>query len=295
MRKGETIKSMTDRVHVVRVQEADELWETVNQACVLVQRLNVKLVVIDSLTAIFRGDFRGSSIVDMKDRAEMLLQLAARMKKCSHEYECAFVLVNQVTAAMSNDSAASVVTYVPSRLHSYIEECSVKASLGMTWSNCVNDRVMIHRCRHHVLEIVVESTESEKENNNNTRRRRNKTKINEGRLRMFHIVLSSHASPSSVCFFRVQTEGIVGIPEDRVRLSYRNTAISSSSFSRVEAPRVEEEEEKGMNLVVEETRVRNRDDETAVVVVPEKKKRRTKKKKISIADSKPTEKVLIPC
>ena len=115
-KRTNTIEEMTVRVQVVRVQEADELCQTVNQACVLVQRLNVKLVVIDSLTAIFRGEFKGSSIVDMKDRAEMLLQLAARMKRCSHEYGCAFVVVNQVTAEMSNETSS----IIPSRFMSYV-------------------------------------------------------------------------------------------------------------------------------------------------------------------------------
>ena len=256
-----TVKAMTDRVHVVRVQEADELWQTVNQACLLVQRLNVKLVVIDSLTAIFRGEFKGSSIVDMKDRAEMLLQLAARMKRCSHEYGCAFVVVNQVTAAMSNENNF----IIPSRFMSYIEQVSVKASLGMTWSNCVNDRIMIHRCRVHVAERVL-LTEKE---NRKTRSRRSKTET--GRLRMFHTVLSAHASSSAVCFFRVQTEGIIGIPEDRVSLSYGGSSV---------VVRQEEEE-----AVLSERKEVEKD----VVVVREKKR-------IKITTpSLTTERAMVPC
>ena len=260
-----TVKSMTDRVHVVRVQEADELWETVNQACVLVQRLNVKLVVIDSLTAIFRGEFRGSSIVDMKDRAEMLLQLAATMKRCSHEHGCAFVVVNQVTAAMSNEN----MFLIPSRFMSYIEQFSVKASLGMTWSNCVNDRIMIHRCRHHVAEKL----NAEKEN----AARRNRSK-ERGRLRMFHTVLSSHTSSSSVCFFRVQKEGIVGMPEDRVCLSYGGSRVIQS----------EEKCELLSEIVVTEEKV----------VATEEERRVPVKKRIKITSTPQTtttERAMVPC
>ena len=126
---------------------------------------------------------------------------------------------------------------------------------------------MIHRCRVHVAERVTEK-ENEKP------RSRKKTKIETGRLRMFHTVLSAHASSSAVCFFRVQTEGIIGIPEDRVSLSYGGSRL-----------RQQQEEE----VVLSERNITEREEvEKDVVVVREKKR-------IKITAPSSTERTMVPC
>ena len=110
------------------------------------------------------------------------------------------------------------------------------------------------------------------EKENEKTRSRRKTKIETGRLRMFHTVLSAHASSSAVCFFRVQTEGIIGIPEDRVSLSYGGSRV------------VQQEE-----VVLSERNITEREEvEKNVLVVREKKR-------IKITAPSSTERTMVPC
>eukprot|EP00940_MAST-03C_sp_MAST-3C-sp2_P003170 g3170.t1 len=82
--------NMMDRVHIVRVNEPTDLWGVLRKVPLLINHRNVRLIVIDSIAALFRGEFQGSSAADMQSRAQMMLQLAARMKRISRQHgECA--------------------------------------------------------------------------------------------------------------------------------------------------------------------------------------------------------------
>jgi len=87
----------------------------------------VKLVVVDSLAAILRPEFRKKNAVsEMKTlltRSLWFLKTSQLLRRLAAEFSCAVVVVNQVSNG----------------------EKDKRASLGLTWSNCVNSRIMLSR------------------------------------------------------------------------------------------------------------------------------------------------------
>ena len=96
----------------------------------------IGLVVVDSVAAVFRGDF-GAGRADLIERKDWFFHLGALMKRLSVWHNITFVVVNQMTSAMSEDGAAgSGGGALPDR----------KPALGMSWASCVNTRCVVVRC-----------------------------------------------------------------------------------------------------------------------------------------------------
>lgn len=188
------VREMTDRVHVLRAHEPSELWNALRlHLPKLMRYCTVGLVVIDSVTAPFRGEFKGGSAKDMKSRAQMLLQLAARMKCLSETHGVAFVVTNQVTAIVESGGSSSSSGAVA---YHRTDGPSVKAALGLTWSNCVNARVMIRRCQATPHRTLADNN------------------VSSSQLRVMTVSLSSHLASDVAAFFQIDTRGVVGVRRD---------------------------------------------------------------------------------
>ena len=105
-----------------RVSDAESLWYTI---CEKLPRLlaagHIKLIIVDSIAAVFRGEFSGQD--GMIDRNSWYFGLSSMMQRLSHQFNCMFVIANQV----STDPATG----------------RLKPALGLSWSACINQRFFI--------------------------------------------------------------------------------------------------------------------------------------------------------
>jgi DNA-repair protein XRCC3 len=71
---------LLDNVFVEPAETADDLWELLHQRVpVLVRAHGVRLVVIDSIAAVFRADFRNNR-AELSERKDWFFGLASAMK-----------------------------------------------------------------------------------------------------------------------------------------------------------------------------------------------------------------------
>ncbi|XP_039289215.1 DNA repair protein XRCC3-like [Nilaparvata lugens] len=82
----------------------------------------IRLVVIDSITAVFRGEY--SQAGDMKTRAQHIRSIGYQLHKLARKHDIAILCINQVNSTMNN-------RLVP--------------ALGLAWSNLVTTRLQITR------------------------------------------------------------------------------------------------------------------------------------------------------
>jgi DNA-repair protein XRCC3 len=82
----------------------------------------VRLVVIDSITAVFRG-ISVESVVEAGDRTRIMFEMVNHMRILAKKYKAVFILINQMTANMQLDA---IQENIP--------------ALGLAWSACVNQR-----------------------------------------------------------------------------------------------------------------------------------------------------------
>mmetsp|Transcript_13364 Transcript_13364/g.34034 ORF Transcript_13364/g.34034 Transcript_13364/m.34034 type:complete len:178 (+) Transcript_13364:592-1125(+) len=97
----------------------------------------VRLIVIDSIAALFRTYMDDN----LPQRSALLMSLAAEMKRISEQMHVAFIVVNQVTDSFGEDDSGAPPPAAGQQ--------AKRAALGLTWSHCVNTRVLLSRDTPH--------------------------------------------------------------------------------------------------------------------------------------------------
>ncbi len=83
-----------DNVVVVRVQNTDQQVLTADRADKLIQEKNIKLIIVDSLTSLFRAEFLGRGALN--ERQQKLNSHIHRLALLANKYNLAVYITNQV-------------------------------------------------------------------------------------------------------------------------------------------------------------------------------------------------------
>ncbi|XP_015273279.1 PREDICTED: DNA repair protein XRCC3 [Gekko japonicus] len=141
---------------------------------VLLARGMVRLVVIDSIAALFRCEFAAK---DSVLKAKYLQTFGAKLHRLSSTFRTPVVCINQVTdtmgEALTDDHSSPCST-----------GRSVVPALGITWSNQLLMRLMVSRTGH-----LVQPAGST--------------------LRIMRVVFAPHL-PQSACYYTVNAQGVKG-------------------------------------------------------------------------------------
>ncbi|XP_074765408.1 DNA repair protein XRCC3 isoform X2 [Athene noctua] len=143
----------------------------------LLTRGMVRLVVIDSIAALFRCEF---GVSDSVMKARYLQTFGAQLHSLSTRFRTPIMCINQVTDAVSESEAA---------------QCSLGSrvcpALGITWANQLLMRLMVSRVPQPAPSSGVVSHPT-------------------GSVRTLRVVFAPHL-PSSSCCYTVKLEGVKGI------------------------------------------------------------------------------------
>ncbi|TMW55265.1 hypothetical protein Poli38472_013156 [Pythium oligandrum] len=140
-----SMPSLLDSVFIEQVYEVDELVDVLQSRLpTLLADHDTKLVVIDSVAAVFRLESTGS-VKDASERSRLMFHLANCMRILSAQFRVIFVMTNQVTGNFTEGAASIVSTH--SNQH--------KPALGLSWSSCINQRLMLRRSRHTERRVEV--------------------------------------------------------------------------------------------------------------------------------------------
>ncbi|XP_003435154.1 DNA repair protein XRCC3 [Canis lupus familiaris] len=178
---GEVVSRIkfSNQIFIEHVADVDSLLECVREKVpVLLSRGMARLVVIDSVAAPFRCEFDGPALVP---RARHLQALGAALRRLSCAFQSPVLCINQVTEATEEQGTAP-------RPHGLRDE-RVSPALGMTWSNQLLMRLMVHR-RRPGDEAVTPAGPPD---------------------RTLSVVFAPHLPPSS-CSYTVNAEGVRGTP-----------------------------------------------------------------------------------
>lgn len=179
-------KAFSDRIFIEHIEDIDGL-----QAClerklpIFVSLHNVKLLIIDSIAALFRSQFSSSEAVQ---RSKKLNVLGHILHKLNGDFGIVTVCVNQISDIVNEgQSTSSNQTYGP--------------SLGLTWSNIVNTRIMLSRTGTNLLQKPISLQESGTTLNFNVN------------VRKMDVIFSPNLPPGG-CYFVVNSSGVHGLDEN---------------------------------------------------------------------------------
>ncbi|KAJ3400286.1 hypothetical protein HDV05_001164, partial [Chytridiales sp. JEL 0842] len=190
------LQKLGERVHLIHLQDLETQEHIISyQLPALIQKKNIKLIILDSVAANFRGGDnifspqepttteKTSDVKEAADRALQILKLAQTLKVLAHTYSLAILCINQVTADMNNKSKStscvvSVATGSNDResksllaeegprdefgeFSSLSSGSGVSPTLGAAWGACVNMRVMLTRNPLYLPTHTESSTEGD--------------------------------------------------------------------------------------------------------------------------------------
>lgn len=193
--------SPLDHVLVRGVHTADELLAILDRLGDLLSRppsgVPVKLIVIDSIAALFRSDFDNNS-VDLKRRSSLFFMIAGKLKEHAAKFGSAVVVTNQVVDVVATEDQSSRLR-VGNYASLWTSGRDVCPALGLSWANCVNTRLFLSRSDQsppNALDLGDSTYQG----------------TYEGRMRRIQVVFAPHL-PESSCLYVILRKGILGISQ----------------------------------------------------------------------------------
>ncbi|KAJ8045800.1 DNA repair protein XRCC3 [Holothuria leucospilota] len=173
--------ALGEKIFVEHVAEKDQLEHCISHRIpILLEKGLVKLIVIDSVAALFRSEFEAHEAFQ---RAKSLQRFGAQLHQLANKHNIPVICVNQVTANINTQSSS---------------ENSFKPALGLAWSNQVQTRLMLKRMPY---KLPATSHSSESSDVPNTY---------EIPVRALEVVFSPHL-PRDTAYFVVDANGVKGL------------------------------------------------------------------------------------
>ncbi|KAK4759309.1 hypothetical protein SAY87_022440 [Trapa incisa] len=162
-------------------------------------RLPVRLIVIDSIAALFRSEFDNTPF-DLKRRSSIFFKISGWLKSLAVKFDLAVIVTNQVVDLVGPSGGANGLRIGNlGCLNSSGRR--VSPALGLSWANCVNSRIFLSREE----ELLVDQATGPVHRSNG------ETSVHGARaIRRLHVIFSPHL-PYSSCEFMIAREGIRGI------------------------------------------------------------------------------------
>ncbi|XP_021829481.1 DNA repair protein XRCC3 homolog [Prunus avium] len=184
-------------IYVHGIHDAQQLIHVLRdiQAFIAIDhtRLPVKLIVIDSIAALFRSQYQTTS-TELKWRSEMFFKISGTLKAFANKFRLAVVVPNQVVDFIGPHDGVNGVTLGNLEcLHTLGRRLS--PALGLAWAHCINSRVFLAR---HEQSVGVNS------------RNASSATISSQTHRTFHLVFAPHLPHASLEFV-IRKEGVVGV------------------------------------------------------------------------------------
>ncbi|KAK9705827.1 hypothetical protein RND81_07G085000 [Saponaria officinalis] len=183
------------------VHDADQLFDVLLKLDSFLVRRNVgrwpvRVIVIDSIAAVFRSEFENTP-ADLKRRSSFFFKIAGRLKELAEKFGLAVVVTNQVVDFVGSNDGINGLR-IGNLRYFYTSGRRVCAALGLAWANCVNTRLFISRS-----DVVLGERSGLIEEDGSysvcVRSRRH-----------IHVVFAPHLPPS-FCEFTILREGVCGI------------------------------------------------------------------------------------
>ncbi|XP_043092603.1 DNA repair protein XRCC3 isoform X1 [Puntigrus tetrazona] len=174
----------SDNIYIEHASDLEALQTCVSRRVpVLLKRGLVRLLVVDSVAALFRSEFQADEALQ---RSRHLLAFSNTLHRLSHQYGAPVVCVNQVTDVVDGPN--------PGRCDYGLVGSKVLPALGIAWANQVMVRLMLRRLTGRVQSDSRSSAP-----------------------RKLEVVFAPHL-PRASCLCGVWEEGVRGIPDGHSEL-----------------------------------------------------------------------------
>lgn len=104
-----------------------------------IENEHIKLVIIDNIQSVGDNFIKTDGNVDYIERSNFLLKHSKNLKKLAYQYNLVIIILNNVTSDVNGNAGD------PTRGFFQEKRNNVQPSLGLLWSNCVNERICLKK------------------------------------------------------------------------------------------------------------------------------------------------------
>ncbi|KAJ4709327.1 DNA repair Rad51-like protein [Melia azedarach] len=187
-----------DYIYVQSVQSVDHLLDIMPNIESFIRnsksRLPIRLIVIDSIAALFRSDFENTP-ADLKKRSSLFFKISGKLKAMAVGFGLAIVVTNQVVDLVGPNEGINGLR-VGNLGCLYSSGRRVCPALGLAWANCVNSRLFLSRNEDFGGEEMVNGSGEDF--------------VSRRTRRWLHVVFAPHL-PDLSCEFEIQRDGVFGV------------------------------------------------------------------------------------
>ncbi|XP_059283383.1 DNA repair protein XRCC3 homolog [Lycium ferocissimum] len=145
-----TLKNPLDNILTHPLHSAHHLFDVLSQLDSFLLSSPIKLIVIDSIAALFRFEFENNPR-DLKQRSGLFFKISSKLKEQARRFGLAVVVINQVVDVMDDSDGLRI----GNSTCLYTSERKVSAALGVSWANCVNTRLFLSRNEERIDQEVI--------------------------------------------------------------------------------------------------------------------------------------------
>ncbi|CAG8560490.1 10747_t:CDS:10 [Diversispora eburnea] len=149
---------LAKNVHCVTVSNLETQRNVLfHQLPILLSSNNIRLIIIDSITANFRGGFETKEFMNLRRRSSEIYQIGIKLKEISDKFNVPIVCVNQVldnfTSMNTDENYFNEEVKEHYEYNHYQKQLLIMGgdgtkkipALGLTWSNTINVRIVLSR------------------------------------------------------------------------------------------------------------------------------------------------------
>ncbi|XP_061360442.1 DNA repair protein XRCC3 homolog [Gastrolobium bilobum] len=185
-----------DRVFVHGIYSADKLVDIMPKIELFLShsrsRWPVRVIVIDSIAALFRSDFENTRL-DLRKRSSLFFKISGGLKSLAKRFGIAVVVTNQVVDLIGSASEGVNGMRIGNLSGLYSSGRRVCPALGLAWANCLNSRLFLS---------MDEKVDGDGDGDGRVYQRT--------KTRRLSVVFAPHL-PESSCEFMIKGEGVFGV------------------------------------------------------------------------------------
>ena len=99
----------------------------------------IKLIVIDNIHSVCDNFIKSDGTVDYIERSQFMNRHSKQLRSLAYDFKVVIIILNNVVADVNHDGANKGFFENRSRGQSIVP------SLGMNWTNCINDRIALKK------------------------------------------------------------------------------------------------------------------------------------------------------
>lgn len=144
---ADTRKRFYDNIFISHIRDLDTQTHILKyQIPALMERQNIKLIVIDSITANFRvSDDHGKSNMD-PNRSKIVFETGQILHSIAQRFKAVVLCINEVSAKFERDVRIAHDSHGASLVYSEPNDgCDYVPALGLALSVIMNNRIRFHR------------------------------------------------------------------------------------------------------------------------------------------------------